>query len=103
MDFSVDELFMTKNNSNVRDEQMSAEEILLIEGPILNLDRINRRQHFIGDSDACIDKRRKQGSEFQKATIGKLFPKKNTNAEKWKKPRTKLILVLQNYLNFLIQ
>ncbi|PHL21481.1 YceD family protein [Enterococcus faecium] len=37
MDFSVDEVFMTEEQFQSRDEQMSADEILLIEGPLLNL------------------------------------------------------------------
>ena len=102
MDFSVDEVFMTEEQFQSRDEQMSADEILLIEGPLLNLAESIEDNILLAIPMRVLTKEEEAATELQKAMIGKLFPKKNTNAEKWKKPRIKLILVLQNYLNFLI-
>ena len=70
MDFTVDELFMTKEQYQLRDDQLSAEEILLIEDAKLDL------TESIEDNILLeIKKKRKLN---------------------------KLILVLQNYRNFLM-
>ena len=93
---------MTEEQFQSRDEQMSADEILLIEGPLLNLAESIEDNILLAIPMRVLTKEEEAATELPKAMIGKLFPKKNTSAEKWKKPRIKLILVLQNYLNFLI-
>ena len=89
MDFSVDEVFMTEEQFQSRDEQMSADEILLIEGPLLNLAESIEDNILLAIPMRVLTKEEEAATELPKGSD-------------WKKPRIKLILVLQNYLNFLI-
>lgn len=102
MDFSVDEVFMTEEQFQSRDEQMSADEILLIEGPLLNLAESIEDNILLAIPMRVLTKEEEAATELPKGNDWEVVSEEEYQRRKWKKPRIKLILVLQNYLNFLI-
>ncbi len=67
MDFSRRRsIQLTEEQFQSKDEQMSADEILLIEGPLFNLAESIEQQHLIGDSNVGIDKERGSSNRTSK-------------------------------------
>lgn len=98
MDFTVDELFMTPEQFQRRDEMIPEEDVLIIEGQTISLDDSVADNLLLAIPMQVLTEEEKNSTEMPSGNDWAVYQKKTMQTKKKRKPN-KLILVLQNYRN----